>query len=77
LLEITNHDKKTVCFWMSQAEKNDSSAQAIVKNRCSIFREQKYSVCIFYSGEEDLYPNILGLLQHNRRLCVDGSLIND
>ena len=59
--------KKIVCFWLTNAEKNDAELRESLKPMYKEYHAQKYTVAVFTSGEQDLYENTRDLLLYNRR----------
>lgn len=60
-------DKKDVVVWLTQAEKKDPAVQARLKEIYAEYKAKKYTVAVFYSGDQELYQNTLSLLLYNRR----------
>ena len=65
-ININDH-KKMVDIWLTNAEKGDPEIQAMLKELFGQYKEQKYLVAVFESGERDLYHNTLDLLIYNKR----------
>ena len=60
-------DSKIVEVWLTREEKEDEALRESLKPLYQQYKEQKYLVSVFLSGEEDLYPLTLDLLRSNRR----------
>ena len=60
-------DKKDVVVWLTRAEKDDPAVQARLKEIYAEYKVKKYTVAVFTSGDQELYPNTLSLLLYNRR----------
>ena len=58
---------KIVELWLTKAEKNDPAFRELLKPIYQRYRDQKYLVAVFLSGEEDLYQQTRDLLLYNRR----------
>jgi len=58
---------KTVHLWLSSTEHADPAVLGSLKPLYQRFREQKYLVAVFLSGQSDLYGQTWELLRHNRR----------
>lgn len=67
-MEINIHDdKKMVEVWLTRAEKQDEALQQELKPLYTQYKQKKYMVAVFESGEQDLYQNTLALLSYNKR----------
>lgn len=66
-LEI-DEKEKTALFWLTKAERDDKALCRSLEKQCSDYKEQKYLVAAFFSGEQDLLERTEGLVVHNRRL---------
>ena len=67
-MEINIHDdKKMVEVWLTRAEKQDEALQQELKPLYAQYKNKKYMVAVFESGEQDLYQNTLALLSYNKR----------
>lgn len=62
-----NEKSKIVALWLTRAEKEDAALQESLKPIYRQYKEQKYLVAVFLSGEEELYPQTRDLLLYNRR----------
>lgn len=71
-MEINTHqESKLVDIWLSH---KDQSSQDIQKRLQSIYRrcaEEKYTVAVFCSGQQDLAEETSALLQYNRRRSAE------
>ena len=68
LLHMQIHENsKIVELWLTRAEKEDAAVQESLKPIYRQYKEQKYLVAVFLSGEEELYPQTRDLLLYNRR----------
>lgn len=54
-------------LWLTKEEKNDPVIRASLQSIYRQYKEQKYLVAVFLSGEEELYPQTRDLLLYNRR----------
>ena len=72
ILEINVHDdKKTVDIWLTKSEKYDHNLRERLKPLYERYKEKKYFVVMYESGEKDLYENTLSLLLYNHRRLVE------
>ena len=62
-----NENSKIVELWLTRAEKEDAAMPESLKPIYQKYKEQKYLVTVFLSGEEELYPQTRDLLLYNRR----------
>lgn len=60
-------DKKIVDIWLTNAEKNDPVLREGLNDIYKKYKEMKYLVAVFESGEKDLYQGTLDLLVYNKR----------
>ena len=60
-------ESKIVELWLTREEKDDLAFWESLKPICQEYKEQKYLVAVFLSGEEDLYQQTRDLLLYNRR----------
>ena len=60
-------DKKIVDIWLTNAEKNDPVLREGLNDIYKKYKEMKYLVAVFESGEKDLYQGTLDLLAYNKR----------
>ena len=58
---------KIVELWLTREEKDDLAFWESLKPIYKEYKEQKYFVAVFLSGEEDLYQQTRDLLLYNRR----------
>ena len=58
---------KIVELWLTREEKDDLAFWESLKPIYQEYKEQKYLVAVFLSGEEDLYQQTRDLLLYNRR----------
>ena len=59
-------DKKIVDIWLTNAEKNDPALREGLNDIYKKYKEKKYLVAVFESGEKDLYQGTLDLLAYNK-----------
>lgn len=71
-MEINSHkENKLVDIWLSRG---DQSSQDIQERLRSIYRrcaEEKYTVAVFYSGQQNLVEETGALLRYNRRRSAE------
>ena len=60
-------ESKTVELWLTREEKDDLAFWESLKPMYQEYKEQKYLVAVFLSGEEELYQQTRDLLLYNRR----------
>lgn len=64
-IEISE-EKKLVLIWLCKDEDKAIAQPAIDK-----YRDTKYQVAVFRSGNNDLYDVTLSQLQHNKKKCAE------
>lgn len=60
-------DSKLVEIWLTNAERQDELLQEKLKPLYRQYKNKKYLVAVFLSGEADLYEKTQDLLLYNRR----------
>ena len=66
-MEITvNKDKKIVEVWLTNAEQEDASISARLKQLYAKYQNTDYTVAVFKSGKRDVYQSVLDLCKYNR-----------
>ena len=60
-------ESKIVELWLTMEEKDDLAFWESLKPIYQEYKEQKYLVAVFLSGEEELYQQTRDLLLYNRR----------
>ena len=60
-------ESKTVELWLTREERDDLAFRESLKTMYQKYKEQKYLVAVFLSGEEELYQQTRDLLLYNRR----------
>jgi len=71
-MEIIRDDaKKLVQVWLTRQEGEDSAVQARLQPMYAQWKQQKYMVAVFHSGQEDLKENTLALLAYNKRRSAE------
>ena len=66
-----NENSRIVGIWLTKAEKNDADLRESLKPLYKKYHNQKYTVAVFMSGEQDLYENTRDLLLYNRRRSAE------
>ena len=69
-MEISE-ESKIVELWLTREEKDDLTFRESLKPMYQKYKEQKYLVAVFLSGEEDLYQQTRDLLLYNRQRHVE------
>lgn len=64
-------DKKLVCLWLTRAESADTGLRERLKPLCEKYREKKYMVAVYRSGDQELRDVTGALLRHNRKLMAE------
>lgn len=71
-MELNVHDNtKIVEVWLTNAEKNDPAVQTGLNDLYAKYKEKKYTVAVFHSGNGDLYQSTRELLTYNKRRCAE------
>lgn len=64
-------DRKIVEIWLTNAEKKDEGLRKSLEDIYDKYKNTKYHVAVFESGEKDLYQGTLDLLAYNKRRIVE------
>ena len=71
-MEIIQDDaKKLVQVWLSRKESGDGALQSRLKPMYAQWKQQKYMVAVFHSGQEDWKENTMALLAYNKRRSAE------
>ena len=62
---------KIVELWLTREERDDPAFRGSLKPIYQQYKDQKYLVAVFLSGEEDLYQQTWDLLLYNRRRLAE------
>lgn len=62
-----NEQSKIVELWLTRAERDDPALRESLRPIYRQYKDQKYLVAVFLSGEEELYQQTRDLLLYNRR----------
>ena len=62
---------KIVELWLTREERDDPAFRESLKSIYQRYKDQKYLVAVFLSGEEDLYQQTRDLLLYNRRRLAE------
>ena len=62
---------RIVELWLTREERDDPAFRESLKPIYQQYRDQKYLVAVFLSGEEDLYQQTRDLLLYNRRRLAE------
>ena len=74
-MEMTVHDEqKIVEIWLTNAEKENPQTRQSLKEVYNYYRDSKYLVAVFESGEGNLYDQTLALLKYNRKKSAETEL---
>ena len=64
-------DRKIVEIWLTNAEKKDEGLRKSLEDIYDKYKNTKYHVAVFESGEKDLYQGTLDLLAYNKRRIAE------
>lgn len=64
-------DRKIAEFWLTRAERDDEAFRESLNPLYKQYRDKKYTVAVFLSGDEPLYNLTLDLLRYNRRCTAE------
>ena len=63
--------QKNVEVFLTKAEQNDPAITERLKEIYAKYKNTKYTVCVYHSGDGDLYENTRELLTYNKRRIVE------
>lgn len=66
--------EKMVCVWLSHADQENPAIQEQLKSLYREYRQKKYFVAVFYSGQEDLEQLTSDLLKYNRKKLEENKI---
>ena len=69
-MEIREQNK-IVELWLTREERDDPAFRESLKSIYQRYKDQKYLVAVFLSGEEDLYQQTGDLLLYSRRRLAE------
>ena len=64
-------DSKIVEIWLSNVEKKDAALRERLKPLYAEYKQKKYTVAVFVSGDRDIYQSTLGLLAYNNKRVAE------
>lgn len=64
-------ESKIVEIWLTRAEKDDPALKAGLQDIYDKYKQKKYTVAVFQSGEGELYQSTLDLLAYNKRRVAE------
>jgi hypothetical protein len=64
-------DRKIVEIWLTRAERDDPALNASLKDIYAEYKQKKYTVAVFQSGDRDLYRSTLDLLAYNKKRVAE------
>ena len=68
-MQIDLHeDKKLVCVWLTKGEAADAAVDEKLKSLYEKYKQRKYAVAVYRSGDQDLTELTGTLLRYNRKL---------
>ena len=71
-MEINSHkESKLVDVWLSREDQTSQDVQERLRNIYRRCKEEKYTVAVFYSGQQDLAEETSALLLYNRRRSAE------
>lgn len=66
--------EKIVCIWLDHADQKNPAIQDQLKPLYQKYRQKKYLVSVFYSGQDDLEETTKELLLYNRKKIEENSI---
>lgn len=74
-MKIEALDKeKMVCVWLSHADQENPAIQEQLKPLYQAYKQKKYLVSVFYSGQNDLEETTRELLLYNRKKIEENKI---
>ncbi|MBE5947392.1 MAG: hypothetical protein E7259_10735 [Lachnospiraceae bacterium] len=74
-MKIEIDDKiKHVYVWLTKEESKDSLVMEEIKPMLDEYKDNKYKLIVFHSGEGDLIELTKGLLSHNKNLALNNTV---
>ena len=69
-----HHNEKTVDIWLTKSEAGNENFRKSLEPYYRHFRERKYFISVFESGERDLFSDTVLLLRHNLEIHIKSEL---
>ena len=60
-----NEKNKILALWLTNQESINQNLPKDIENEIEKYKEQKYRICIYQSGNEDIKNNLLNLILNN------------
>lgn len=71
-MEINPHkESKLVDVWLSREDQTNQEVQDRLRKLYRRCKEEKYTVAVFYSGQQNLAEETSALLRYNRRRSAE------
>ncbi len=67
-------ENRMVCIWLDHADQKNPAIQDQLKPLYQKYRQKKYLVSVFYSGQDDLEETTRELLLYNRKKIEENSI---
>jgi hypothetical protein len=64
-------DKKIVEIWLTRVEQENPALNASLKDIYAEYKQKKYTVAVFMSGNRNLYQSTLDLLSYNKKRVAE------
>ncbi len=60
-----NEKNKVLALWLTNQENTNQNLPTNIEKEIEKYKEQKYRICIYQSGNEDIKNNLLNLILNN------------
>ena len=67
-------ENRMVCIWLDHADQKKPAIQDQLKPLYHEYKQKKYCVSVFYSGQDDLEETTKELLLYNRKKIEENSI---
>lgn len=71
-MEMNIHEQQRIVeIWLTRREKDNTELREDLKSLYQDYKNKKYTVAVYCSGEQDLYRQTSDLLCYNRRRIAE------
>ncbi len=65
-MQVNINDKdKILALWLTEKEDSVKSLPKDIEEKIEVYRQKKYRICMYCSGNEDIKTNLLNLILNN------------
>lgn len=77
-MEINIDDHNRILeVWLGNGERHDAALQAQLKPLYAACKAHRYTVAVYLSGQQELYPALLNLLAYNKTRMAELDVLKE